>query len=227
MEHYFKGENVEHEEVLDEELKRVLPENHAWIRVKPGSKINNLIGPASAALKDNNGIVLISGSGPALTKVVSCAEVVKRRCKASYQATKLCSRLVEEHWQPTRDDLEPLKVTREIPNLQIALSKEPFETGTRQTRNYIESFLNFESNKNKSASRPKGNKNSKGTNQEWKTNSAQSAAQQLGLQKPKRTKNRNGGGKNAESKSSDIKQISEENKPADASKSPQQSPKGV
>ena len=78
MEHYFKGKNVEHEEVLDEELSRILPPEFKWIRVKAGSKINNLMGPATGALKDQ-GIVLISGSGTAVTKVVSCAEVVKRR----------------------------------------------------------------------------------------------------------------------------------------------------
>ena len=78
MEHYFKGKNVEHDEVLDEELSKVLPADFTWIKVKPGTKINNLMGPATAGLKDK-GIILISGSGPAITKVVSCAEVVKRR----------------------------------------------------------------------------------------------------------------------------------------------------
>lgn len=239
MEHYFKGENVEHEEVVDEELRKVLPSDHTWIKVKPGSKINNLIGPASAALK-GNGIVLISGSGPALTKVVSCAEVVKRRCKASYQTTKLCSRLVEEHWEPTRDDLEPLKVTREIPSLQIALSKEPFETAQRQNRNSLETFLNFTTNKNVSSARPRGNKNnSKGSNQDKK--SSQSAAKELGLEnkKPKKNKNRGGGNKNGKEGSkkeqpggenaqkpkstndSDIRKASDKERPSEGSKSPQ------
>ena len=68
MEHYFKGENVEYEEVLDPDLSSVLPPDPTWIRVKPGSKIPNLLGPASASLKDK-GIVLISGSGAAVTKV--------------------------------------------------------------------------------------------------------------------------------------------------------------
>jgi len=238
MEHYFKGENVEHEEVVDEDLRKVLPSDHTWIKVKPGSKINNLIGPASAALK-GSGIVLISGSGPALTKVVSCAEVVKRRCKASYQTTKLCSRLVEENWEPTREDLEPLKVTREIPSLQIALSKEPFETAQRQTRNSLETFLNLSTNKNMSASRPRGNKNTKGSNQDRK--SSQSAAKELGLEnkKPKKAKNR-GGGKNGKEGSknepggenghkpdisnSDIKKHGDKEKPSEGPKSPQSKP---
>ena len=68
MENYSKGKNVQHEELLDPELARVLPQGFKWIRVKPGSKIKNLVGPAASALNEQ-GIVLISGSGPAVTKV--------------------------------------------------------------------------------------------------------------------------------------------------------------
>jgi len=193
MEHYFKGKNVEHEEVLDEELSRILPPDIKWIKVKAGSKINNLMGPATGALKDQ-GIVLISGSGTAVTKVVSCAEVVKRRSKASYQSTKLCHRLVEEHWEPTRDDLEPLVVTREIPCLQIALSKEPFETAHRQTRSSIETFLNLSTKKNLNASRNKKSYSNGGNNDK-----GHSSARELGLDnnKPKKPRNRKPNGKNA------------------------------
>ena len=99
--------------------------------------------------------------------------------------------MVEEHWDPTREDLEPLKVTREIPSLQIALGKQPFETSTQQTRHSLESFLNLANTKNMSSSRPKGNKNQKSRGGKNDTKNGVSAAQELGLEnkRPKRSMN--------------------------------------
>jgi hypothetical protein len=48
------------------------------MKVKPGSKLRNLI-PTSIGAFNESGLVLFSGSGPAVTKVVSIAEIVKRR----------------------------------------------------------------------------------------------------------------------------------------------------
>lgn len=207
MEHYSKGKNVEYDEVLDPELARVLPvapQDLTWIRIKPGSKVHNMIGPAGTGI-NGKGIIVISGFGPAVTKVVSCAEVVKRRYKVAHQITKLSSKIVEEHWEPTRDDLEPLKVTREIPNLQIVLSKEAFEGSHLQTKGSLESFLNISKSSGSAQSkhhrRPNSGKKSQNlskSNSNGNNNSSESAAKELGLEnhrkKRQKTNNRNGGG---------------------------------
>ena len=36
--------------------------------------------------------------------------------------------MIEEHWEPKTDDLEPIKVTREIPQIDIMLKKAPTDT---------------------------------------------------------------------------------------------------
>ena len=99
--------------------------------------------------------------------------------------------MVEEHWDPTREDLEPLKVTREIPSLQIALGKEAFDTSTPQTRNALESFLNMSTTKNISAGRPRGNKNPKGGRGKTDPKNGPSAAKELGLENKRPKKSRN------------------------------------
>jgi len=208
MEHYFKGKNVEYEEVLDPELAKVLPvapQEVTWIRVKPGSKVHNMIGPAGTGINEK-GVIVISGSGAAVTKVVSCAEVIKRRCKVAHQSSKLCSKIVEEHWEPTRDDLEPLKVTREIPNLQIVLSKGAFEGSHLQSKTSLESFLGIsistggtgqsKHNNRRSNSSKKSQNSSRGNNNNGNNaNNNESAAKELGLEnhrkKRQKTNNKN------------------------------------
>ena len=60
--------------------------------------------------------------------MVSCTEIVKRKYRQSkppiYQVTKISYRTFEEHWDPKTEDLEPLKVTREIPQIDILLKKQ-------------------------------------------------------------------------------------------------------
>ena len=36
--------------------------------------------------------------------------------------------MVEEHWEPKTEDLEPIKVTREIPQIDILLKKSSLDT---------------------------------------------------------------------------------------------------
>ena len=60
------------------------------------------------------------------SQVVSCAEIVKRRYRVPgslYQLTKISYRTVEEHWDPKTEDLEPIKVTREIPQIDTLLTQ--------------------------------------------------------------------------------------------------------
>ena len=79
MDAYTKGENVE-PELRREDIPFAgqLPPDFKWMQVKAGSKLRNVIGPAGEALKET-GAVVFSGHGPAVAKVVSCAEIVKRK----------------------------------------------------------------------------------------------------------------------------------------------------
>jgi hypothetical protein len=63
------------------------------MKIKPGSKMRNLI-PHSIGAFTEFGLVLFSGYGPAVTKVASIAEIVKRRFKNIHQTTHILYRQV-------------------------------------------------------------------------------------------------------------------------------------
>ncbi|KAK7794690.1 hypothetical protein R5R35_008021 [Gryllus longicercus] len=127
MENYRKGKNVE--EQLEREKIPIpgLPSEFIWMQVSGGSKMRNLLGYAMNAFQDQKAIVW-SGSGPAVSKTISCAEIVKRRYKHVHQINKICYRRVEEYWEPLLEDLDPLVVVRDVPTIHILLSKEPLDS---------------------------------------------------------------------------------------------------
>nr|CAD7444402.1 unnamed protein product [Timema bartmani] len=92
-------------------------------QVGAGSKMRSVLGFAMKSFKDERCIVW-SGSGPAISKTISCAEIMKRRYKNTHQITKIGYRKVEEFWEPQIEDLDPLVVVREIPIIHILLSKD-------------------------------------------------------------------------------------------------------
>ncbi|XP_063232618.1 ribonuclease P protein subunit p25-like protein isoform X2 [Bacillus rossius redtenbacheri] len=123
MENYKKGKNVEEPLSKDNLPIPDLPENFVWMQVAGGSKMRNVLGYAMKVFKDEKSIVW-SGSGAAVGKTVSCAEIMKRRFKKVHQITKICYRKVEEHWEPLLEELDPLVVVREIPTIHILLCKD-------------------------------------------------------------------------------------------------------
>jgi hypothetical protein len=78
MENYAKGKNVDREASRETIPIDGLPATCKWMLLKPGTKLKNVVGVADRALKEE-GAVLFSGSGAAVAKVVSCAEIVKRK----------------------------------------------------------------------------------------------------------------------------------------------------
>lgn len=125
MENYTKGE------VKEVELQPVFVLDNSGIemRVNAGSKIRNLLGYSMKKMKEP-GIKQISwnGSGNAITKTISCAEIMKRKFKDLHQITKIRNRRIEEYWEPKIEGLERLKVNRDIPAVSILLSKDPLNT---------------------------------------------------------------------------------------------------
>lgn len=126
MEYYYKGKNVD--EPWDKSRIPIpgLPEEFIWMHVNCGSKMRNLLGYAINEFNsDTYKAIVWSGSGNAVSKTISCAEIIKRRYKEIYQINKICYRRNEEHWEPLMKDLDPLVVVREVPTIHILLSKEP------------------------------------------------------------------------------------------------------
>lgn len=120
MEHYTKvsshaSESEEKKEACD-------------IPVKSGSKIRNIISQAFRLLQNKKGekIVLI-GSGPTVTKTITCAEIIKRKTKGLHQVNKLFYSRIQDTWEPKEDHLDKLQVTRKIPSISITLSKIPLD----------------------------------------------------------------------------------------------------
>ncbi|PFX28415.1 ribonuclease P protein subunit p25-like protein [Stylophora pistillata] len=120
MEHYAKvsshsSESKEEKETCD-------------IHVKSGSKIRNIISQAFRLLQNKKGekVVLI-GSGPTVTKTITCAEIIKRKSKGLHQVNKLFYSRIQDTWESKEDHLDKLQVTRKIPSISITLSKIPLD----------------------------------------------------------------------------------------------------
>ena len=88
MENYSKGANLEKPlELCDVPINNI-PVGIVWMKVKPASKMINLIEFAVKSLEEN-GIQLWSGIGPAVGKTVSCVEIIKRRFGNLHQISKI------------------------------------------------------------------------------------------------------------------------------------------
>lgn len=135
-----------------------LPPGVLHMRVKEGSKIRNLMGFAMARMQGPTGgtgssastgsagsaasvsvglrQVVFSGSGRAVTKTITCAEIMKRKLGGLHQLTKLSYRSVCEVWEsqePSGADggsggaSSEMTVHRTVPSISILLSKDPLD----------------------------------------------------------------------------------------------------
>ncbi|XP_041365738.1 ribonuclease P protein subunit p25-like protein isoform X2 [Gigantopelta aegis] len=124
MENYEKGETRE----VDEELPFGSYSNVVQMKVTAGSKIKNVIGYALKKLQEPEVRYLSwNGSGHAVTKTVTCAEITKKKFKGLQQITKIRFKRIEEFWEPKLEGLERLKVNRDIPAISVLLSKDPLD----------------------------------------------------------------------------------------------------
>lgn len=109
------------------------------MRVKEGSKIRNLMGFAMARVQGGGdgrqqgaGLrqVVFSGSGRAVTKTITCAEIMKRKVGDLHQLTKLRYKVVREVWESTEGGgaaASGTTVQRTVPSISILLSKDPLD----------------------------------------------------------------------------------------------------
>ncbi|XP_067292612.1 ribonuclease P protein subunit p25a [Pseudorasbora parva] len=102
------------------------------MRVKEGSKIRNLLGFAMSRFQgDGNAAptsqVLFSGMGRAVTKTITCAEIMKRKVRGLHQVSKLQYRTVTEVWESQESGPVQMTIHRTLPSICILLSKEPLD----------------------------------------------------------------------------------------------------
>lgn len=126
MENYEKGEVKE----LEDHVKmQCVLENAVRMNVNAGSKIQNLMKFAEKKMNEPDTRQLTwNGCGQAVSKTISCAEIMKRQFKELHQVTEIRFKRIEEYWEPTTDGMDRLKVNRDVPVITILLSKDPVDT---------------------------------------------------------------------------------------------------
>ncbi|KAM6979449.1 ribonuclease P protein subunit p25b [Aplochiton taeniatus] len=109
------------------------------MRVKEGSKIRNLMGFAMTRMQGEKaergagetggGLrqVVFTGSGRAVTKTITCAEIMKRKVGSLHQLTKLRYKGVREVWESQQGGASEMTVHRTVPSISILLSKDPLD----------------------------------------------------------------------------------------------------
>ncbi|NWI96527.1 RPP25 protein, partial [Pitta sordida] len=109
-----------------------LPPDVVEMKVKEGSKIRNLMNFAMAQMElKGRRQIIFSGSGRAVTKTITCVEIMKRKLGGLHQVTKVRYKTVLEVWQ--NQDLLPdspaqnLTVHKNVPSICILLSRDPLD----------------------------------------------------------------------------------------------------
>ncbi|XP_061463330.1 ribonuclease P protein subunit p25-like protein isoform X2 [Rhineura floridana] len=127
MENYQKAKTVEKPSPLP---FANLSSDIIEMKVKDGSKIRNLMGYAFGKMESEAvRQVLFSGAGKAISKTITCVEIMKRRLKSLHQITKVFFRQTEEIWEPIVPEagLDSLTVKRNVPAICVLLSKDPLD----------------------------------------------------------------------------------------------------
>uniref|UniRef100_A0A8C0IZ81 Ribonuclease P and MRP subunit p25 n=1 Tax=Chelonoidis abingdonii TaxID=106734 RepID=A0A8C0IZ81_CHEAB len=102
------------------------------MKVKEGSKIRNLMGFAMARMElQGTRQIVFSGCGRAVTKTITCVEIMKRKLGGLHQVTKVRYKTLLEVWEnkdPQPDgQVEKLTVHKNVPSICILLSKDPLD----------------------------------------------------------------------------------------------------
>merc|ERR1712196_717269 len=102
------------------------------IRLTAQGSVSSYVSRAAkvyGGLNQSKGV--ISATGNALTKAVTLAEVCKRRFKGLHQITNLGSQEIVDEYEPKEEGLDKVTQTRNIPFIEITLSKEPLDTSDK------------------------------------------------------------------------------------------------
>ncbi|NXM76920.1 RPP25 protein, partial [Serilophus lunatus] len=109
-----------------------LPPDVVEMKVKEGSKIRNLMNFALAQMElKGSRQIIFSGCGRAVTKTITCVEIMKRKLGGLHQVTKVRYKTVLEVWE--NQELLPdspaqnLTVHKNVPSICILLSRDPLD----------------------------------------------------------------------------------------------------
>ncbi|XP_015594516.1 ribonuclease P protein subunit p25-like protein [Cephus cinctus] len=95
-----------------------LPKKLLWMHVNSGTKIRNVLGYALLEFP-NRPCILWSGAGQGIGKVITCAELFKKKNTGLHQLTKLC--YVESRNSSVKETHEKI---RRVPEIHILLSRD-------------------------------------------------------------------------------------------------------
>ncbi|XP_075064352.1 ribonuclease P protein subunit p25 [Mixophyes fleayi] len=130
-------ENFRRVQIMDEDDGKCLPFNDlhphvAQMRVKEGSKIRNLVGYALTYMgSEGTRQIVFSAYGRAVTKAITCVEILKRQVGGLHQITKVQYKALQEKWEQKGPEIKNpapcLTVHKKIPSICILLSKYPLD----------------------------------------------------------------------------------------------------
>lgn len=93
----------------------------------------NIIQKSSDAGGSQPGAVYITGTGRSVTKAISVAEIIKHRAHGLHQVTTIATTRVDDIWEPKeslQEDVDSIKVERQIPTVKVLLSLTPLDPNT-------------------------------------------------------------------------------------------------
>merc|ERR1712060_507929 len=75
--------------------------------------------------------ITITGTGNAITKAVTLAEIAKRRFKGLHQITSLSTTEIVDEYEPLEEGLDKVTETKTLSCIEIKLSMEALDTGDK------------------------------------------------------------------------------------------------
>ncbi|EDO42899.1 predicted protein [Nematostella vectensis] len=140
--------------------------------IKSGSKIRTCVSHALNLLQqEKKELIIITGSGPAVTKAITTAEIVKRKNKGLHQHNHLFFSKTEDLWEPKQEGLDNYQAPGEGTPLvkfrdeDIELADEP-----AKKRHHKESTSHQKKNKTRRKKEAKGDKERENTKREGNEN---------------------------------------------------------
>jgi len=103
--------------------------NEEEIRVTAAGSVSAYVSRAAKLFNEmDKQFIVIAATGNALTKAVTSAEIIKRRFKGLHQLTKLGSQEIVDEYEPIEEGLDKVSETRNLPFIEIKLSKEGLDS---------------------------------------------------------------------------------------------------
>jgi len=106
--------------------------DEAEIRVTAVGSVSAYVSRAAKVFNElEKPMVTITGTGNAITKAVSLAEVVKRRFKGLHQITSIGSTEIVDEYEPLEEGLDKVSETRTMSTISIKLSKDSLDSSDK------------------------------------------------------------------------------------------------